>query len=280
MENQSLLITLTVGVLASFTLFFIFHKLLHWSSKLAALVTILITQIVYIPLSIKYWAGLDVFAIHFAFFTMTAAGLGIVTGTRATDKNTDAAPKSRFHWAPGIIIGFFITLAIIDSFIITLANNGASADFVHKYLPAPNNKKVGTEVTSAFSGTVAHDFQKDFNHYNQYVDQMRQQKTLGWRLMDGWIDIPQEGKPAMFRLRVIDDEGMAIANAQVSVKFLFTADKSKDTEVTLPEIEPGAYGQPIALPQSGKWMLLIKVAQGNNAFEVKGETVVAPNATH
>ncbi|QLQ31611.1 MAG: FixH family protein [Candidatus Thiothrix singaporensis] len=137
-------------------------------------------------------------------------------------------------------------------------------------MPTPHGKEVGKEVTSAFSGAVANDFQKNIAQYNRYVDELRQQAALGWRIMDGWVDAPVAGKPALFRLRVIDDEGMPVTGAQVSVQFMFTADKSHDTEVVLPEVEPGFYGEPVTLPQSGLWALLINVNRGKDVYEVRG----------
>lgn len=275
MEGQSLLFTLGAGVSASFFLFFIL-KGLRQPGRMASLLTILLVEAVYIPWSAMHWSGLDVFAINFAFFTMTAAGLGIVFGNRETKLETVDGKKPRFfHWVPMTIVGFFLVLATVDGIIITLVNQGASADFVHKYLPAPHGKNVGKEVTSAFSGTVAHDFQKSTAQYNQYVDQLKQQAALGWRILDGWVDSPQEGKPALFRLRIIDDEGMPVGGAQVTVKFLFAANKSKDMELVLPETEPGFYGQPVSLPASGAWSLLITVSRGSDVYEAKGETKVA-----
>lgn len=275
MENQSLALTLGVGVTASFALFFFIYKGLGKSGKMAALLTILITQAVYIPLSVLYWDGLDVYAIHFAFFTMTAYGLGIITSTRDAQAQKEGAAKKRwFHWVPAIIVTFFLVLAVVDSIIITLANKGASAEFVRSFLPTPHGKEVGKEVTSAFSGAVANDFQKNIAQYNRYVDELRQQAALGWRIMDGWVDAPVAGKPALFRLRVIDDEGMPVTGAQVSVQFMFTADKSHDTEVVLPEVGPGSYGEPVTLPQSGLWALLINVNRGKDVYEVRGETKV------
>ncbi|QLQ31612.1 MAG: hypothetical protein HZT40_08465 [Candidatus Thiothrix singaporensis] len=94
MENQSLALTLGVGVTASFALFFFIYKGLGKSGKMAALLTILITQAVYIPLSVLYWDGLDVYAIHFAFFTMTAYGLGIIISTRDAQAQRKATPRN------------------------------------------------------------------------------------------------------------------------------------------------------------------------------------------
>lgn len=270
MDNQSLLLTLGMGVIASFFLFFLL-KGLRQSGKLSALLTILLVQAVYLPWSALHWAGLDVFAIHFAFFTMTAVGLGIIFDKTGKE---EGATTRRFHWAPAIIVGFFLVLATVDSVIISLATKGASTSFVREFLPTPHSAKVGHEVSSAFSGAVAHDFQKDITQYNQYVTQLKQQAALGWRIMGGWVDSPLEGKPASFRLRVIDDEGMPVTGAKVTVQFLFAADKSKDTLITFPESEPGFYAQPVNLPTAGTWLLMINITHGKDVYEANGETKV------
>lgn len=277
MDGQNLLLTLGIGVSASFILFFIFRGL-RQSAKLAALLTILVVEAVYIPWSALHWRGMDVFAIHFAFYTMVAAGLGIIFSNQ-DDKNTGNPDKTKsrfFHWVPMTIVAFFLVLATVDSVIITLVNQGASAEFVREFLPTPKGKEVGKEVASAFSGSVAKDFQKDVAQYNRYVDKLRQQAALGWRIMDGWIDKqPVEGKSSLFRLRVIDDEGMPVTGAQVDVQFLFAANKKHDIDISLPEVEPGFYGQQVILPESGVWSLLIDVKRGKDAYEAKGETLVA-----
>lgn len=276
MDGQNLLLTLGMGVSTSFILFFIFRGL-RQPAKLASLLTILVVEGIYIPWAALHWKGLDVFAIHFAFFTMVAAGLGIIFSNQ-DNKEPGAAnkPKSRFfHWVPLTIVAFFLVLATVDSIIITLVNQGASADFMRNFLPVPKGKEVGKQVASAFSGTVANNFQKDVAQYNRYVDELRQQAALGWRIMEGWVEKPVAGKPAMFRLRVIDDEGMPVTGATVAVQFLFAADRKQDSAVTLPEVEPGFYGQPISLPQSGAWSLVIDVKRGKDAYEAKGETLVA-----
>lgn len=274
MSNQNILVTLGIGVFASFALFFLFFKVLKWSGKLSALLTILLVQAVYIPLAATHWAGLDVFAIHFAFYIMAAAGLGIITSNSSPQREETTA-KRGLHWAPATIIGFFIVLATVDATIISLVNKGASADFVRKFLPEPKNPGVGKEVTSTFSGGVARDFQKNVANYNRYITQLKAQAALGWRIEDGWVESPMEGQPALFRLHIINDEGMPVTGAQVKVDFMFTADKAKDMQLTLPEIEPGFYGQPLTMSDAGVWMLLINVVRGNDVYEAKGETKVS-----
>ena len=79
MLNQSLLLTLGGGSLIAFFVFFIFYKVILYKGITSALITALVMLLLYLPLAILNWPGVDTFAIHFAFFMMIAYGLGIVT---------------------------------------------------------------------------------------------------------------------------------------------------------------------------------------------------------
>lgn len=270
MENQSLLLTLGVGVLASFILFFMFYKVLRWSGKLAALLTILIVEAVYIPLAATHWAGLDVFAIHFAFFTMTAAGLGIIASNKANADPTKTGRKG-IHWVPATIIGFFLILAAVDSVILTLANKGASASFVKTFLPEPQRQSA-QNVASAFPGTVSNDFQKQYAQYNNYLKQLQTQSDRGWQVKGGWSTKPFLGKPTDFSIQVLDKTGQPITGASVNVAFMRPANKAMDVDMDLQEISPGTYALPINLAAPGRWDMVLLVSRGEDMHEVKGET--------
>lgn len=277
MENQSLALTLGVGVLFSFALFFFIYKGLKKSGKMAALLTILITQAIYIPLSVLYWDGLDVYAIHFAFFSMTAYGLGIITGNREARAQREGLSKvGWFHWVPAVIVGFFLVLAAVDSTIITLANKGASADFVRQFLPEPQRQSA-KEVTSAFPGTVSNDFQKKYDLYNSHLSQLQTQRERGWKITNGWLETPYAGKSGMFRIHVADKQGQAIAGGKVQISFLRPSDKNLDVQYDLMEFSPGDYGQPISLNAPGRWSVVITITRGDEVHEVKGETWVEEN---
>lgn len=275
MENQSLLLTLGVGVIASFALFFLLYKGLRWSGKLAALVTILVTQSIYIPLAALHWAGLDVFAIHFAFFTMTAYGLGIITSNRdARLRKEGTGTGGWFHWAPATIVTFFLLLAIVDSVIITLANRGASADFIREFLPAPQRESA-QNVTSAFPGTVANNFQKKYDQYNNYLSQLHAQTERGWQVKDGWVEKPIVNAPAMFRIQVLQKDGTPINGARVSVAFLRPSNKALDASFELADMQNGTYGLPLKLTAPGLWTMVLTITKGDAVHQVQGETWIA-----
>ncbi|WP_308873244.1 hypothetical protein [Thiothrix subterranea] len=102
MENQNIAFTLGVGVLAALALFVLFFKVLKRPGKLASLLTFLVVLAVYVPLAVLYWASLDVFAIHFAFFTMAAVLPGIIVGNR---RGSDV-DGGRLHWDLGLSSAF------------------------------------------------------------------------------------------------------------------------------------------------------------------------------
>ena len=83
MHNYNLVLTLGLGSLLAFFLFFIFYKVIHWSGKMSSLATAALMLLIYMPLAVTHWDGIDVFAIHFAFFMMIPYGLGIITGVHA-----------------------------------------------------------------------------------------------------------------------------------------------------------------------------------------------------
>ena len=115
MNNIDLLYTLGGGTALAFALFFIFFFGIKWEGKKAAFITIIIMWLLYFPLAILYWPGIDNFAIHFVFFTMTGYGLGIITNVRATRMRMEGEGTAGgwFHWGPAIIVTFFLLLIIV-----------------------------------------------------------------------------------------------------------------------------------------------------------------------
>ncbi|HIO97624.1 MAG TPA: hypothetical protein EYG71_06830, partial [Leucothrix sp.] len=102
MNNYPLVTTLGLGSLLAFSLFFIFFKVINWGGKISALATAASMLLVYVPLAVIYWAGIDVFAIHFAFFMMIPYGLGIITAVHEERRELEGedAVKTGMHWIP------------------------------------------------------------------------------------------------------------------------------------------------------------------------------------
>lgn len=284
MENVSLFVSLAVGVAAVFVLFFIFYKVLCWDNKLSALLTILVVMGIYVPFGVIYWAGMDVFAIHFAFYVMSGYGLGIITSHRKLKAGIDAhvghvdeepPQKGWFHWGPAIIVAFFLTLAVVDSIIITLASKGASSEFMAKFLPEPRS---GAKVVSAFPGAVSNDYQEKYDQFNNYLQQLVTQRERAWEITNGWQQKPVPDQAAVFSIDVRDKDGNPVSGAAVEAQFLRPGDSRLDQQLILSEHVAGSYGNSVTLPAPGVWNVVLTVVRGEDTHQIKGTTQVAPGS--
>lgn len=241
---------------------------------MSAAVTILITQAVYIPLAALNWGGLDVFAIHFAFFTMSAYGLGIITSQRDARRRREGEQTDQgwFHWGPATIVGFFLVLAIVDATIITLASKGADSSFMERFLPEPQS---GRTVVSTFPGSVSHDYQEKYDQFNSYVAQLQEQRERGWQIQDGWQSSPVENKTGLFKIRVLDKVGEPLTAARVTVDFQHPSSRERDQQMELSEVGDGYYGQDVTLASPGLWNMVLLIERDDERHEIRGETRVA-----
>lgn len=253
MNNISLLYTLGIGTALAFSLFFIFYLGLKREGKKAAFLTIMIMWVLYFPLAFMYWPGVDVFAVHFVFFTMTGYGLGIITNVRSTRMSAEGEPTQGgwFHWGPGIIVIFFLILTLVEANLIRVSN-----------LRKP--------------GIVVHDFREKENQYNDYQKQLAKQKERGWKVSGGWDKQPLRDISNPFIIKVADKSDNAIAKAKVTLALLSSADTDKDMYLELLEIAEGVYRKDIALPHYGEWSILVTVTKGDDVHVIKGLIEVDP----
>jgi len=277
MNNYSLVTTLGAGSLLAFSLFFIFYKLLHWSGKMSALATAACMLLVYVPLSITHWVGIDVFAIHFAFFMMIPYGLGIITGVHAERRELEGVDtlKKGLHWIPALIIVFFILLAVVDSVIISFATTGLGGSLAQMILPEPRSEEVSKKVSSQFTGAVANDLQDEEKRFDEYVAKLNKQRLRGWKLTGGWTKTPMVNEETIFQLKPKDHNGNLITGAKVTINFRRASNMKLDQLLELKETQKGIYSTPVTLPLAGCWDMKVLVVKGSNDLEIKGQTEIA-----
>jgi len=253
MNNISLLYTLGAGTILAFALFFSFYLVLKWEGKKAAFLSIIIMWLLYFPLAYVYWPGIDVFAIHFVFYTMTGYGLGIITNVRSTRmrREGEATQGGWFHWAPALIVTFFLLLTIVEANLIAVSG-----------LRKP--------------GLVVHDFREKENQYNNYQLQLAKQKQRGWKITGGWDKQPQHNISQPFIIKAADSAGNPITKANVTLKLLSTVDTDKDMDFILPETSDGVYAKDIILPLYGEWTILVTVTKQDDVHVIKGQIEVDP----
>lgn len=132
----SLVYTLLGGVLVIILLFMLALKILRVDPKaLAGLMALLVLGI-FVPVSIIFWPGADVFAVHLAVYMVTVYALGIIFSQRAINQQ---AGGHWFHWGPAAIIGFFMFIVAVDAILIVVAQKGLHMDVALKFLPQPRS---------------------------------------------------------------------------------------------------------------------------------------------
>ena len=302
MLNQSLLLTLGGGTLVAFFVFFIFYKIFHYKGVTSSLITALAMLLLYLPLAILNWPGVDTFAIHFTFFMMVALGLGIIT----SQSDARGVIKKGLHWGPIAIIIFFIILAMVDSTIISFATKGLEGGFAEMILPKPKHleKKLDAEsialqakrnkkhlnddfkatyledvqagTQSKFPGTVSYDVRNREAKYNSDLKQLQQQQERGWKVEGGWLQAPKTNTTEIFRLVIVDKKGMPLKDLRVEMDFMRPSDKRKDQRHVLTNMGDGSYEVKTNLPDAGLWNIEIRATRGDALHKVTGKTTVIP----
>ncbi|MFA7592867.1 MAG: FixH family protein [Thiohalobacteraceae bacterium] len=260
------LLSLPVGIVAQLLLFLLLHRVVRMAVKPAALIVALASVALYVPYAILIWPGADVLALHLAVYLLVAYALGLVMGQRA------AGEKAGFHWAPTIIIAFFVVLVLFNGVLVVVSTQGLPEPLARVLLPPPMAQR---GVSSAFPGVVQHDFQKKEALYNAYLEQVERQQARGWKVHKGWLGEARAGHPSLFQVIVTDRDDRPIAAAEVSGTFLRPADTRLDQPFVLTEVAPGQYRGEFTLPVPGIWQLVLEIQRGADLHEVRGTTSIA-----
>lgn len=266
MTASTLLVGIGAGVAAELVLFALLRALLHLSGKSAALAVALVAILGYVPWAILVWPGADIFAIHLAIFLTVAYALGMV----------GANVGRRWHWAPALIVAFFVVVVATNVVFLGVAEKGITGLFA-RLLPKPQGSEV---VDSRFPGTVSHDFQEKEALYNEYLRQVERQQARGWEVRKGWLHKPVVGEPATFVVQVSDRDGAALTGAQVEGRFLRSSNARNDFDFSMAEIAPGEYRVQLEMPLHGLWQLVLHIRRGDDLHEVRADTSVGPRRDH
>jgi len=254
MNNYNLLLTLGTGSIIAFILFFVFYKLLHWQGTMASLATAALMLLLYVPLAVTHWPGLDEFAIQFAFFMMVPYGLGIITGVHheRMQREGKESLEEGLHWIPGLIIVFFILLAVVDSVIILFATKGVEGAIGDIVLPKSISGDSGEGRQSRFTGNVSYDFQNKEKQFDGYVKTLQKQRELGWKVKGGWAAGQAIlAEPALFEIKLVDKANKPISDATVKVDFIRASSMHDDQHYVLKAIKSGVYHVITILPFAG-----------------------------
>jgi nitrogen fixation protein FixH len=264
-----------LGAGAEVLLFLLLYSFSPLTGKQAAVLVALLSMTALLIYSLSDWPGADVLAMYIAVLAVTAYLLGIVSHAREQRGPATSGGQRWFHWGPAVIVMFFVALFALDGVLVTISRQGLPQPIADILLPRSYHDE---QVRSVFPGTVANDFQKKESLYNQYLEQVRRQEQLGWKVEKGWLEKPVEGNSAAFQVRVVEADGAPVQFAQVSGVFQRASDSRKDASFDMQEVEPGLYRTVLSLAEPGTWYLVLTVRRGEQLHELHASTSVAARA--
>lgn len=250
--------TLFGGMIASILIFFVARGLKlssYWSAILAGLLPFL----VYLAYAVKHTQGGDVLAIHLVVFMATAAVMGVFSAT--------SKKKEKLHWAPKVIIGFFVFLALLNAALLSVATHGLPGWLTGFILPSQNKEPVHT----VFPGVIPHDKNK---LYEEHQERVQQQRSLGWQVDVQGLDGLRAGKSETLTLSVHDAQGQPVAADRVFFGFWRMANSKDDRTMQLQPAGEGVYTADVLLEDEGRWVMEIHIERGKDVYHTKKPLLV------
>lgn len=266
------LLGLPVGVVLEVLLFVALYRFTSLGGKPSAVIVAFLAMAITLPYSMLHWPGGDVLAMYVALYLVTAYVLAIIAHSREARRAAEGGGDDAwFHWGPAVIVLFFTFVVLLNGMMVVLSKEGLPQALLHLLLPEKDYER---QVSMAFPGTVARDFQKKEALYNEYLEQVRVQTERGWQVRKGWLEKPVAGAAVPFQVTVTARDGSPVVGATVTVDFLRPADKRLDRRIELPEKDTGLYREAINLPEPGLWRVTLMIRRGEDLHEIQATTLI------
>jgi nitrogen fixation protein FixH len=152
--------------------------------------------------------------------------------------------------------GRTVLLVLLGFFGVTLAVNGFM-------MSRAMNTFRGLEVKNPYEAGLA---------YDEEIAAAREQDRLHWAVD---IALPQSTNGNMLTVTPRDADKKPLSGLKVSIRFTHPADSKLDRTFDLPEIGPGIYSGPAAIP-AGHWDANLSIERDNQRlFRSKSRITVA-----
>lgn len=93
-------------------------------------------------------------------------------------------------------------------------------------------------------------------------------ESLGW---DARLETPDHivmAQPASLRFTVMDNRGLPLSGAEITVTAYRPADAAADFQVAMHPVASGRYQTDIIFPLKGTWDLIVKVKRGADGYDL------------
>jgi nitrogen fixation protein FixH len=236
--------TLAGGLAAVLVLYLMGGRVRSLPPILRAVLAGLIPLLGYFVLIVGRWPGLDVVAMHISVFL--AAGLVLYAVSQFRRRSV-----GRMHWAPRLLIAFFLGLVVVNGSLLYIATKG---------LPEPLGRwwlgSEGGAVYSGFSGVVEHG-QSAAKAISSELSQAHRESELGWQVDVRGLDDTAAAR--VVEVRVKDRTGLPVDRIEAELRLLRPGAAEAQLMLPLGARAPGVYGGVLGLPASGRWLVEVRL---------------------
>ncbi|MDD4880314.1 MAG: FixH family protein [Gallionellaceae bacterium] len=248
---MSLLITIFGGMLLTAVLYAV-GRLARLSNFWAAVIAAAVPTFGYLIYAISHPVGLDVVTMHIIAYPTVAVLLGMPNSPKAKR-------EGRMHWAPKLLIGFFLLLMVVMGNLVYIAKQGLPPAVTQLLLPNAKGKTIHT----GFAGVVEH--QEDAaKGIGPHLNMTNKLARLGWHVeVDGLAEL-HAGDPAPISVHIIDATGRPVAAVAVTLALNRPGQPSLAKQV-LSGAADGYHGTLQGLA-AGVWVANLQLAQGQDTI--------------
>ncbi len=243
---MSTFVTLFGGLAAVLLLYALGGAVRGLPPVLRAVLAALIPLTGYFVLMIGRWPGLDVVAIHISVFLAAALVLHAISLFRRRG--------TRLHWAPRILIAFFVGLVFFNAGLLYVATSGLPVTLGTWWLGGSN----GHAVYSGFSGVVPHD-QGAARAVSAELSEAYKESQLGWHVEVEGFDVRSTMLPVL--VRVQNRTGLPVDNAVAELQLTRHGAPTAPRVQVLSMTAPGVYQGELQLPASGRWLVDVRLSR-------------------
>jgi nitrogen fixation protein FixH/multisubunit Na+/H+ antiporter MnhB subunit len=236
--------TLFGGLTAVLALYAIGGLFRTLPAMLRALLAGVIPLITYFVLIMGRWPGLDVVAIHISVFLAAALVLFAMSQFRRRG-------AERMHWAPKLLISFFVGLVFLNAALLYLSTKGLPDPIARWWLGRDDHV-----VYTGFSGVVSHG-QNAAKAVSSELSETHRESLLGWQVDVSGLD--GSGLTRLVEVRVKDRTGLPVDRVEAELRLMRPGAHAAALTLPLSEAEAGVYMGSLALPASGRWLLDVQL---------------------
>jgi nitrogen fixation protein FixH len=258
---MNLLVSIFGGMLFTAVLYGL-GRLGRLSNFWAAVVAAGLPSFAYLFYAAARWPGLDVVTLHIVTYPTVAVLLSQLYGAKADHAKS-------LHWAPKLMIVFFVILSVVYGGLVYVAGSGLPPALARLLLPNVEGKNIHT----GFAGVVEHHHEAA-KVIGQHQKMEARLARRGWAVEAVGLSSAVAGQAGPVIIRLRDDKGLGVEGVEVSVTLArpgqgqgetlaLTATGAGDYQGQLPALAAGSWVARISLRQAGEAIVLENTLSAN-----------------